>query len=89
MAASTWHKFGGIRAGVSAISTRTCPELFFGSVAWGDYDNDGRLDLALTGETGPTEDPVSLVFRNTGSGFTNGNIGLPGVRHGHAAWGRL
>src|SRR6185369_8378393 len=37
-------------------------------VAWGDYDNDGRLDFLLTGGgTGAG----SQLWRNTGSGFSN------------------
>jgi hypothetical protein len=56
------------------------PGLAFGSVAWGDYDNDGRLDLLLSGTTNTAyTEAVSQIWRNTGSGFTNINAGLPGV----------
>jgi hypothetical protein len=58
-----------------------------GSLAWGDYDNDGRLDFFITGLTnGATE--VSEVWRSTGSGFTNVPIpGLPGQFDNSVAWG--
>ncbi len=64
-----------------------------GAAAWGDYDNDGRLDILLTGAT--TNDAngfftgfISQVWRNTGSGFSNINAGLPGVGfRSAAAWG--
>ena len=62
------------------------PGLYYSSVAWGDYDNDGRLDLLVTGETG--SGAISQLWRNTGSGFTNVPIaGLPGVSFGSMAWG--
>ena len=37
-----------------------------GSVAWGDYDSDGDLDILLTGDTGSTY--VTEVWRNDGGG---------------------
>jgi uncharacterized repeat protein (TIGR01451 family) len=57
-----------------------------GSVAWGDYDNDGDLDILLTGNADTGR--VSQVYRNDGpSGFTNVGAGLTGVRYSSVAWG--
>ena len=59
--------------------------VYYPSVAWGDYDNDGRLDFLLTGYNGNF---VSQLWRNTGSGFTNVSIAdLPGVTYPSVAWG--
>jgi len=57
------------------------------AVAWGDYDNDGNLDILLTGETG--SGPTTKVYRsNGGSGsFTDIGAALPDVRNGAVAWG--
>jgi hypothetical protein len=67
------------------------PTLFGGSVAWGDYDNDGRLDFLLSGTDGPTSRPTLLLWRNTGNGFSNVTAsvapGLPGILDGSVAWG--
>jgi uncharacterized membrane protein YeaQ/YmgE (transglycosylase-associated protein family) len=55
------------------------------SLAWGDYDNDGDLDILLTGLAGA---PTSQVYRNDGAGaFTDIGAGLSGVWLGSAAWG--
>ncbi|MEG5042660.1 MULTISPECIES: FG-GAP-like repeat-containing protein [unclassified Microcoleus] len=73
------------------------PGIFNGSAAWGDYNNDGRKDLVLTGDT--SSGYIAKVFRNEPIGFNNGSIfnyaltfeeetgaSLPGVI-GNAAWG--
>ena len=53
------------------------------SVAWGDYDRDGDLDILLTGNS------YSKIYRNDGSNvFTEQtSIVLQGIYGGSAAWG--
>jgi hypothetical protein len=56
------------------------------SVAWGDYDNDGDLDILLAGSSG--SGPVSAIYRNGGDGaFADVGANLPGVSDGAVAWG--
>ena len=56
------------------------------SVAWGDYDNDGDLDILLTGATGSAY--VAKLYRNDGGGaFTDTGAALSGVYSGSVAWG--
>ena len=55
------------------------------SVAWGDYDNDGDLDILLTGYGSGY---VSKIYKNTAGQFTEQtDISLTGVRYGSVAWG--
>ena len=59
-----------------------------GSLAWGDYDNDGDLDLALAGLSYETSFFSTKVYRNDGAGvFTDIAAGLPGVYRCSLAWG--
>ena len=62
-------------------------DVHHGSLDWGDYDNDGDLDILLTGYDGAIF--VSKVYRNDDSGFSDmsGAITLQGVAYGSAAWG--
>ncbi|MEG3922122.1 FG-GAP-like repeat-containing protein, partial [Microcoleus sp. T3_A4] len=81
----------------SRDSRAKLPGILNGSGAWGDYNNDGRPDLVLTGDTGAGY--IAKVFRNDPTGFNDGSIlnysitfeeeigaNLPGV-NGNAAWG--
>ncbi|MEG4092051.1 FG-GAP-like repeat-containing protein, partial [Microcoleus sp. Pol12B4] len=51
------------------------PGLSQAKAAWGDFDNDGKLDILLTGgERQDFQSPgtsVTKVYRNTGNGFTD------------------
>jgi len=77
-----WRNTG---SGFTIASITGLPQIAYGSVAWGDYDNDGRLDFLIMGDNGFR---YSQLWRNTGSGFTNVPIaGLPEVSDGCVAWG--
>ncbi len=62
----------------------TPARLAFGP-AWGDYDNDGDLDLFI-----PYYNDPNMLFRNNGDGtFTSVNVGSPnlmGVKDTGAVW---
>ncbi|MFC2080546.1 FG-GAP repeat domain-containing protein, partial [Bacteroidota bacterium] len=59
------------------------PDIYYGSVAWGDYDNDGFLDILLTGYS------ISKIYRNNGANsfIEQTDIILPGVSYSSVAWG--
>jgi predicted nucleotidyltransferase len=69
--------FTDIAAGLPGISG--------GSVVWGDYDNDGDLDILLTGAS--LSGYISLVYRNDSGVFTDIVAGLTGVGSSSVAWG--
>jgi formylglycine-generating enzyme required for sulfatase activity len=83
-----WQNTGSGFSNVTASVAPGLPGVFDSSVAWGDFDNDGRLDFLITGLTNLSSSvAVSQVWRNTGSDFTNMPVpGLPGVAQGSAAW---
>src|SRR5262245_37242094 len=84
---SLWRNTGSGFSNVTAIVAPGLPGFDHTSVAWGDYDNDGRLDLFLTGQTNELGAGASQLWRNTGAGFTNVPIpGLLGVIAGSVAW---
>jgi predicted nucleotidyltransferase len=49
------------------------------NLSWGDYDNDGDLDLAIAA--------AGRIYRNDNGIFTDSNAGLPDVGAGAIAWG--
>ncbi|MBU4485407.1 MAG: VCBS repeat-containing protein, partial [Candidatus Delongbacteria bacterium] len=59
-----------------------------GGAEWGDYDNDGDLDILLSGRTDDNND-ISRIYRNDSGVFTDINAGLTGVSNGKVAWGDL
>jgi hypothetical protein len=63
------------------------PELYGGSLAWGDVDNDGDLDLAAAGVTGSAV--ITKVYENDGAGGFSEfpGLNLTGVYYCSLAWG--
>ena len=66
------------------------PKVYYSDGAWGDFDNDGDLDVALTGlnSTNPTIVVLTRVYRNDGQNvFTDAEVGLTGLLDGSVDWG--
>ncbi len=61
------------------------PGIESGSVAWGDYDNDGDLDILLSGDS--NAGPIAKVYRNNNGNFSEADAVLTGVKSSSAAWG--
>ena len=63
----------------------TLPQLAYSACAWGDYDHDGDLDLALTGAEG--NNPLTKIFRNDNGQFTDIQANLLALHYGSVEWG--
>jgi hypothetical protein len=57
-----------------------------GALAWGDYDNDGDLDLFISG-TDSLEKWHSIIYSNNSGVFTDINANILGVTMAMADWG--
>lgn len=76
----------GVLEGFAAI-TSVLPAVTSASVAWADFDNDGRLDALIAGDTG-SQGYIARLYRNEADGtFTNLNAGLIGVALGAVSVG--
>ena len=72
--------FADIQAGLINVA--------YASVDWGDYDNDGDLDLLATGsDKVQNGTPITRIYQNSAGAFTALQAGLPNVKLGKAAWG--
>ncbi len=86
------YKNNGGNGTFTEVTTASFVGVWRGSVAWGDYDNDGYKDILVTGlmNGGPTVRDTTLIYKNhNGDGtFVPQNIlGLPSAFTSAAAWG--
>ncbi|MDM3863230.1 MAG: VCBS repeat-containing protein, partial [Aphanizomenon gracile PMC644.10] len=69
--------YKNIGNGFTEDTTVSLPGVDNGSVAWADYNADGKQDFLLTGTT-----YISKLYKNTGNGFTEDTtVSLPGVSY--------
>ena len=64
------------------------PAVSCGSVKWGDYDNDGDLDVLIAGKNDQNI-AITKVFRNDNGFYVDINAPLIGIMYGNASWGDL
>jgi len=76
------HGAGGYDDG-STVLDQT--EVDNGSIAWGDANNDGYMDLLVSG--GTASNPVLMVLRNLGDGTFDRPWSTNGLSAGAVAWG--
>ncbi len=57
-----------------------------GSIDWGDYDNDGDMDILVTGKQANNQ-LSTVIYRNDKGIFSKQIINVPGVYNGSARWG--
>ncbi len=60
------------------------PGLRLGDATWGDYDNDGDLDIALSGLL--SFNYISRIYRNDAGTFTDINAALNGGSYAKLEW---
>ncbi len=84
-----WFNTGAENPNFERFDLRGIASVGIGTVTWGDYDNDGRLDFLLTGNQGTRR--VGQLWRNSGAAFVNVTSsvlpGFPEIRDGSVAWG--
>ena len=77
---------GGI---FTELTDLNLPGVYDGQVLWLDYNNDNKMDILITGNTGD-EGPFTGIFRNDGnSNFNMASMPFKPVINSKAAWGDL
>lgn len=71
--------------GIFTESGVSLPGGFWNSAGWGDFDNDGDVDLAYSWYTASTA--YSAIFKNGDGVFSDINADLAGMTAGSMEWG--
>jgi len=61
------------------------PGIEGGSLTWGDYNNDGFVDLFVVGDLG-TANLIARIYKNNGDGTFTWTVTLPGISYGNGVW---
>lgn len=71
---------------IFAAIVTSIPGVEYSSMAWGDYNNDGQLDILLTGLNAANQ-LVSKIYQNTGGSFVEIPANLAGFAQSDGVWG--
>lgn len=74
-------------AGVFVDINADLVEVSQSSVAWADYDNDGDLDVVITGRYIDFNNEITKIYNNNNGEFFDSNEELPGISNSSVAWG--
>ncbi len=75
---SLHHNLGGSTFENVTLEAGLAQRITAYSAAWGDYDNDGYLDLFVAEHFGAQQTKQSILYHNTGNGaFTRAEVGSP------------
>jgi hypothetical protein len=72
----TWSDSGFTLAGTN-----------FTSIAWGDYDNDGWLDVLMSGASAGSGSAPAKLYHNANGVLTDSGISFPQMANCTASWG--
>lgn len=69
---------------VSDIDFYQC---WLGDTEWGDFNDDGNIDVVISGAGGDGTERHTYLYKNNGDGtFTQLDVGFPGVSHSSLEW---
>ncbi len=76
-------------AGTLSEVTHSITGVYFGEALWGDYDNDGDLDIVVSG-LDASGNTVAEIWQNNSGTFTEDtDQDLTGLRYSASAWGDI
>ncbi len=68
-------------------TNHTLPIAEDGAMDWGDYDNDGDLDLIIAGFDRSSYTCKTAIYKNENGDFIDIEANLPGIYKGSVSWG--
>ena len=73
--------------GSFTVSDKGFYQCWLGDTEWGDFNDDGNIDVVISGAGGDGTERHTILYKNNGDGsFTQLDEGFPGVSHSSLEW---